>query len=148
MVAGQISMQLRDPERFADAVNRLRGGRSYGRLSHYISRVTNGEVDVEPLWLYRIANGKVGSVRAVDTPTRAFLFGLAMMMHGCQEDGAAQDVMALGRVIMENLLGSAKLAQLALSEIETLARQLAHTSDLKQVLERCLSSWSEAEDVR
>ena len=139
-------MQLRQPERFADAVNRLRGGRSYGRLSHYISRVTNGEVDVEPLWLYRIANGKVGSVRAVDTPTKALLFGLAMMMHGCQEQDGPDDVIGLGRVILENLLGSPRLAQLALDEVETLARQLAHTTDLLHVLERCLDSWSQPED--
>lgn len=139
-------MHLRDPERFADAVTRLRGGRSYGRLSHYISRVTNGEVDVEPLWLYRIANGKVGSVRAVDTPTKAFLFGLAMMMHGCQEGDTPRRVLDLGRVILDNLFGSPKLAQLALSEIELLSRQLVHTSDLMKVLERCLSTWCEAED--
>lgn len=136
-------MQLRDPERFGDAVTRLRGARSYGRLSHYISHVTNGEVDVEPLWLYRVANGKVGSVRAVDTPTKAFLFGLAMMMHGCQEGDAPGQVMGLGRVILENLFGSPKLAQLALAEIELLSRQLVHASDLLKVLERCLSSWSE-----
>jgi hypothetical protein len=134
-------MQLRDPERFADAVNRLRGGRSYGRLSHYISRVTNGEVDVEPLWLYRIANGKVSSVRAVDTPTKALLFGLAMMMHGCHEEGPPTYVMDLGRVILENLLGSPRLAQLALAEVDLLARQLAHTADLRAVLERCLDTW-------
>ena len=139
-------MHLRDPVRFADAVNRLRGRRSYGRLAHYICHVTNGEVDVEPLWLYRVANGKVGSVRAVDTPTKALLFGLAMMMHGCQEEDRAQQVLDLGQVVLENLLGSPKLARLALSEIETLARQLAQTSDLVKVLERCLTSWSEAED--
>ena len=134
-------MHLRDPVRFADAVNRLRGRRSYGRLAHYISHVTNGEVDVEPLWLYRIANGKVGSVRAVDTPTKALLFGLAMMMHGCHEEGPPSYVVELGRVILENLLGSPRLAQLALTEIELLSRQLAHTSDLMKVLERCLDSW-------
>ena len=134
-------MHLRDPVRFADAVNRLRGRRSYGRLAHYICHVTNGEVDVEPLWLYRIANGKVGSVRAVDTPTKALLFGLAMMMHGCHEEGPPSYVVELGRVILENLLGSPRLAQLALTEIELLSRQLAHTSDLMKVLERCLDSW-------
>jgi hypothetical protein len=134
-------MHLRDPLRFADAVNQLRGHRSYGRLAHYISHVTNGEVDVEPLWLYRIANGKVGSVRAVDTPTKALLFGLAMMMHGCQEDGPPAYVMDLGRVILENLLGSPRLAQLALAEVELLSRQLARTADLRAVLERCLDMW-------
>ena len=136
-------MQLRDPERFAEAINRLRGGRSYGRLARYLSHATNGVVDVEPLWLYRIANSRVGSVRAVDTPTKALLFGLAMMMHGCQEQHAAPEVLELGRVILENLLGSPKLAQLALAEIETLSKQLAHTTDLMHVLERCLESWSE-----
>ena len=140
-------MHLRDPERFAEAVNRLRGGRSYGRLSHYISHVTNGVVDVEPLWLYRVANGKVGSVRAVDTPTKAFLFGLAMMLHGCRDQDDAREVIALGRVILENLFSSPKLAQLALSEIEALSRQLAHTADLTVVLERCLDAWTE-EDGR
>ena len=139
-------MHLRDPERFAQAVNRLRGSRSYGRLAHYLSRATNGEVDVEPLWLYRIANSRVGSVRAVDTPTKALLFGLAMMMHGCHEQHAAPEILELGRVILENLLGSPKLAQLALAEIETLSRQLAHTTDLMHVLERCLESWSEPEE--
>ena len=134
-------MHLRDPVRFADAVNRLRGRRSYGRLAHYICHVTNGEVDVEPLWLYRVANGKVGSVRAVDTPTKALLFGLAMMMHGCHEEGPPRYVVELGRVILENLLGSPRLVQLALAEIELLSRQLAHTSDLMKVLERCLDSW-------
>ena len=71
-----------------------------------------------------------------------------MMMHGCNEEGAPDDVIRLGRVILENLLGSTRLAQLALAEVETLARQLAHTSDLMRVLERCLDSWSQPEAGR
>jgi hypothetical protein len=134
-------MQLRDPERFADAVTRLRGHTSYGRLARYISRVTDGEVDVDGLWLYRVANEKVDRVRVLDTAHEAFLFGIAVMLHACDEHQSAQQVIELGRVILENLLGSPRFAQLALAEIETLSRQIEATCDLKQVLQRCLRSW-------
>lgn len=137
------AMQLLDPVRFADAVTRLRGQTSYGRLARYISRVTHGEVDVDGLWLYRVANEKVDSVRVLGTAHEAFLFGLAVMLHGCDELDSAERVIELGRVILENLLGSPRFAQLALAEIEVLSRQLAHSSDLKPVLQRCLASWLE-----
>ncbi|MCC7104314.1 MAG: hypothetical protein IT307_04160 [Chloroflexi bacterium] len=140
------AMQLLDPERFADAVTRLRGQTSYGRLARYISRVTNGEVDVDGLWLYRVANEKVESVRVLDTAHEAFLFGLAVMLHGCDEVRSPDQVIELGRVVLENLLGSPRFAQLALSEIEVLSRQLGQSSDLKQVLERCLKSWLESRE--
>jgi hypothetical protein len=134
-------VQLLDREKFADAVTRLRGQTSYGRLARYISLVTNGEVDVDGLWLYRVANEKVDRVRALDTAHEAFLFGVAVMLHGCEEEQPDPQVLELGRVILENLLGSPRFAQLALAEIEALSRQLGHTSDLKQVLRRCLKSW-------
>lgn len=134
-------MQLRDPERFADAVTRLRGHTSYGRLARYISRVTDGEVDVDGLWLYRVANEKVDRVRVLDSAHEAFLFGVAVMLHACEESQPDQQVVELGRVLLENLLGSPRFAQLALAEIEALSRQLGDTSDLKLVLQCCLRSW-------
>ena len=103
--------------------------------------MTDGVVDVDGLWLYRVANEKVDRVRVLDSAHQAFLFGVAMMLHGCNEHDSAQQVIALGRVVLENLLGSPRFAQLALAEIELLSRQLGHTSDLKQVLQRCLESW-------
>ncbi len=135
------AMQLRDPEQFADAVTRLRGHTSYGRLARYISRVTEGEVDLDALWLYRVANEKVDRVRAVDTAHEAFLFGVAVMLHACDEHSSARQVVELGRVMLENLLGSPRFAQLAMAEIETLSRQLGDTADLKPVLRQCLRSW-------
>jgi hypothetical protein len=139
-------MQLRDPVSFADAVTRLRGQTSYGRLARYISRVTDGEVDVDGLWLYRVANEKVDRVRVLDTAHEAFLFGVAVMLHACDEHQPAPQVIALGRVVLENLLGSPRFAQLALAEIEALSRQLGDTSDLKQVLQSCLRSWLTSEE--
>lgn len=135
------TMQLRDPQQFADAVTRLRGQTSYGRLARNISRVTDGAVDVDGLWLYRVANEKVDRVRVLDTAHEGFLFSVAMMLHACDEHQSAQQVVELGRVVLENLLGSPRFAQLALAEIEVLSRQLGHTSDLKLVLQRCLRSW-------
>ncbi|MFN8525627.1 MAG: hypothetical protein U0821_21225 [Chloroflexota bacterium] len=139
-------MQLRDPEQFADAVTRLRGHTSYGRLARYISRVTDGEVDVDGLWLYRVSNEKVDAVRALGSAHGALLFGMAVMLHACGEHQSPAQVLDLGRVLLENLLGSARLADLALAEIETLARQLTSTADLQKVISRCLRSWlSDAE---
>ena len=139
-------MQLRDPRQFADSVTRLRGQTSYGRLARNLSRVTDGVVDVDGLWLYRVANEKVDRVRVLDSAHQAFLFGVAMMLHGCNEHDSAQQVIALGRVVLENLLGSPRFAQLALAEIELLSRQLGHTSDLEKVLQRCLDSWLESSE--
>jgi hypothetical protein len=135
------AMQLRDTEQLADAVTRLRGHTSYGRLARYISRVTEGEVDVDALWLYRVANEKVDRVRALDTAHEAFLFGVAVMLHACDEHRSARQVVDLGRVVLESLLGSPRFAQLALAEIELLSGQLGDTADLKPVLQRCLRSW-------
>ena len=62
--------------------------------------MTDRVVDVGGLWLYRVANQKVDRVRVLDSAHEAFLFGLAMMLHGCNEHESAQQVIALGWVVL------------------------------------------------
>lgn len=84
---------------------------------------------------------KVDRVRALNSAHEAFLFGLAMMLHACDREHPDAEVLELGQVILETLLGSTRFAQLALAELDLLTRQLGQTADLKQVLRRCLRSW-------
>jgi hypothetical protein len=133
-------MRIADPTTLSEALQRLRGDTSYVRLSHRISRETEGRLDLDPTGLQRLITGQFTSVRAVDSPTEAVLFGLGMMINGLQHDQQTDRVLQDGRLVLVQLLGM-PWAELAFDEIERRAQQITHVATLREFLRECMTRW-------
>ena len=133
-------MRINDPGTLSNALQRLRGDTSYVRLSHRLSRETDGRLDLDPTGLQRLVTGQFTTLRAVDSPTEAFIFGLGMMLNGLAEEQDAQRVLRDGKLILVQLLGM-PWAELAFAEIELRARQISHVASLREFLKECMTRW-------
>src|ERR1051325_4976456 len=133
-------MRINDPGTLSAALQRLRGDTSYVRLSHRLSRETDGRLDLDPTGLQRLLTGQFTSVRAVDSPTEAVLFGLGMMINGLAEEQQTAQVLRDGKLVLVQLLGM-PWAELAFEEIERRSKQIAHVASLREFLRECMARW-------
>ncbi len=136
------AMRIRAPVALAQAIEALRGGLSYFKLSHHLARLTEAEVDLNPTRLHGLEQGTRQRSEVIDSGDEAVLFTLAMMTVALQNEQVPEVVLKNGRAILCGFLGD-RVGGRAFEDLALRATQITDSRTLAVYLRTLIMQWRE-----
>lgn len=133
-------MRIRDPQALARSIQELRRGRSYSTLAFDLAEETLGRLLLDPVQLYRLANGRHARTRALDSVNEAVIFAFGLMIIALRHGGDLPKVLDEGKTLLLNLLGP-QAAELVFAEIRSRTPQNDDAPAMATFLRGLVSKW-------